>query len=156
MKKHLIRFASVAALAAGMAIAQTAPPAQAQPPAAHHPIRRTMHLRMMQQLNLTPAQRDQAKAIFQQARQTTQPYTQQLRQNREAMAAAVKANDGAKIRQLAAERGRLMGQVMAVRSEATARFYSDLTPAQRTKADQIHQRIAHRIQSRRMQTRTNG
>jgi len=109
----------------------------------------------MNELNLSPEQRAQAKAIFQQARQTAQPFTQQLRENREAMAMAVKSNDEAKIRQLATERGRLMGQVMAIRSGAAAKFYAHLTPVQRVKADQMHQRFERRWQQRTGE-RTNG
>ncbi len=110
---------------------------------------------MMQALNLTPAQREQAKSIFQQARQSAQPFTQQLRQNRDAMALAVEANDAAKIQQLATQRGHLEGQVLAIRSQATARFYANLTPEQRAKADQLHQRFERRIEQRTGQ-RTNG
>jgi len=163
--KKLIQFGGVAAIAAGMAIAQTATPAPAQPPAqsatpakpgvAHRQYRQEFRQRMMNELNLTPEQRTQAKAIFQQARQTAQPFTQELRQNREAMELAVKSNDQAKIRQLATERGRLMGQVMAIRSEAAAKFYTHLTPAQRAKADQLHQRLERRWQQRTGE-RTNG
>lgn len=161
MKKTLIRLGSVAALAAGMAFAQAPaqPPAQSQTPAkpgeVRQPFHQRMHQRMMQSLNLTPMQRDQAKSIFQQARQTAQPYRQQLRQNREAMALAVKTNDTAKIQKLAAEQGRLEGQVMALRSEAAAKFYATLTPAQRAAADQMHQRFERRMQERK-NSRTNG
>ena len=160
MKTTLIRWGSVAALAAGMAFAQAPAPAQPQAntpakPGVHQPFRQRMHQRMMQQLNLTPAQRDQAKSIFQQARQTAEPYRRQLRENREAMAIAVKANDGARIQKLAAERGRLEGQVMAIRSEAAAKFYATLTPAQRATADQMHQRFEHRMEQRK-NSRTNG
>ncbi|HTX36028.1 MAG TPA: Spy/CpxP family protein refolding chaperone [Bryobacteraceae bacterium] len=165
MKKNLIRFGSVAALAAGMAFAQAQAPAApaapnaqttpAKPGAAHRQFRQHMRQRMMDQLNLTPVQRDRAKIIFQQARQNAQPFAQQLRQNRQAMTLAVKADDAARIRQLAMERGRLTGQVMAIRSEAAAKFYANLTPAQRAKADQIHQRFEQRWQQH-MGPRTNG
>lgn len=171
MKKNLIRFGSVAALAAGLALAQTpastqsqpaAQPSQstpAKPGAVHRPYRQWARQRMMQQLNLTPTERDHAKVIFQQARQSAQPFTRQLRQNHQAMALAVKADDDARIRQLAAEQGHLVGQVMAIRSEAAARFYATLTPAQKAKADQIHQTMEQRWRERtgqRTGERTNG
>jgi Spy/CpxP family protein refolding chaperone len=169
MKRNLIRLGGMAVLAAGMAIAQTSAPAPASPPAqssqsatpakpgiGEHDYRGQLSQRMMDQLNLTPDQRAKAKVIFDKARQSAQSYTQQLRTNREAMAAAVKANDSAKIRQLASERGRLTGEVTAIRSEASAKFYSSLTPAQRAKADQIHQQRQQRMQERRTAEKTNG
>jgi Spy/CpxP family protein refolding chaperone len=169
-KRNLIRFGSAALLAAGMAFAQTqmqtpaqpAPNAQttpAKPGYGHGQFRQRMHQRMMDQLNLSPVQRDQAKAIFQTARQTAHPIAMQLRENHAALNVAVKTDDSARIRQLSAEQGRLIGQVMAIRSEAAARFYSELTPAQRTKADQIHQQIEQRWQQHmgpRTGTGTNG
>jgi Spy/CpxP family protein refolding chaperone len=156
MKSNLTRFAAVAALAAGMSFAQQATPAPqpapAKPMAGMHARIRN---RMMQNLNLTDAQKQQAKAIFQQARQTAQPIRQQLQQNREAMAAAVKANDTARIQSLATTQGTLRGQVMAIRAQALAKFYSGLTPDQRAKADQMHQQFRQRLEQRRAQ-RTNG
>ena len=156
MQKNFIRFGGAAVLAAGLAFAQTQaapstaprPNAQANHGTAHRNFRQNMRQRMMAELNLTPAQRDQAKSIFQQARQTAQPYRQQLKNNRESLAMAVKTDDNAKIHQLSAERGRLEGQVLAVRSEAMARFYNTLTPAQKAKADQMHQRFVERMQQR--------
>jgi len=105
--------------------------------------------RIMQALNLTDAQKQQARAIFQGAKANAQPIRQQLQQNREAFAAAVKANDTAQIQALAVQRGTLMGQVAAIRGQSMAKFYSTLTPDQRTKADQIRERIQQRIQQRR-------
>ena len=45
----------------------------------------------MQALNLTDAQKQQAKEIFAKSRQAAVPLRQELRANREAMAQAVKA-----------------------------------------------------------------
>ena len=144
-----------------MIFAQASAPAQtqiAQPnqtrPATNH---RAMARRpMFQALNLTPAQKQQAKAIFQEARQTTQPVRDQLRRNRQTMAAAVKADNRAQIDQLSAERGKLMGQLTTTRTEAMARFYHELTPQQRAKADQIHQRFEARMQERMRHHRSLG
>src|SRR4051794_1176661 len=109
MKQHLAKLATVAALAAGMAMAQ-APAAPADPahPRADRPWaarRGALRQRMAQALNLNDAQKDQAKAIFQQAKQNAQPLALQLKQSREALAAAVKANDVAQIHSLAAQQG---------------------------------------------------
>ena len=57
------------------------------------------------QLNLTPAQQTQTKAIFQDARQSAQPVRQQLKQTRQSLRAAVQANNTAQIQQLAGTEG---------------------------------------------------
>ena len=148
MKQQLVKFATVAALAAGMAFAQT--PAPAQPQAGGmHARRGAMHHRMMQALNLTDAQKQQAKSIFQQAKQSAQPLREQMKQNRTALSAAVKANDVAQIHSLSAQQGTLRGQMLGIRLEAMAKFYQTLTPEQKAKADQIQQRIQTRMQQRK-------
>jgi Spy/CpxP family protein refolding chaperone len=151
MKTYLTRFAAVAALAAGMAFAQA--PAPAAPPpvpatTAKSP-RAVLRHRMLKALNLTAAQKQQAKAIFQQTKQNVQPVAQQARQNREALAAAVKANDTAQIHNLSAQQGSLEGQVLAMRSESMAKFYATLTPDQRAKAEQIQQKMQQLKQQRK-------
>ena len=70
---------------------------------------------------------------------------QQLKQNHEALAAAVKANNTAQIESLASQQGALRGQLIAARSEAMAKFYGNLTPEQRNKAERIRERIKQRI-----------
>jgi Spy/CpxP family protein refolding chaperone len=161
MKRQLTRLAAVGAVAAGMIFAQAPAPAQAptaQPnqnrTATNH--RAIARRHMFQALNLTPAQKQSAKAIFQQAREAARPVRDQLRQNREAMTAAVKADNKGQIEQLSAERGKLMGQLTTARTEAMASFYHELTPQQRAKADQIHQRLEARIQERVRRHRAFG
>ncbi len=154
MKKHVLKLATVAALAAGMVLAQT--PAPAPQPGRGMAgmgmrgmgMRGMIHQRMMQNLNLTDAQKEQAKAIFQEARQNAQPIREQLQQNRQALAAAVKANDTSQIQSLSAQQGNLRGQLLTIQSEARAKFYNTLTPDQKTKADQMRQRIRQRMQQR--------
>lgn len=159
MKNNLFRLATVAAMAAGMSFAQAPANApQQQPPAAHRMARRgRFHQRMMQALNLTDAQKQEAKTIFHQARETSKPVRQELRQNREALAAAVKADDTARIHELSAKRANLEARMIEVRSDAMAKFYTKLTPEQRAKAEQIHQQMKARWQQRRAErTRTNS
>jgi len=55
------------------------------------------------------AQEEQAKSIFQQAQQAAQPARQQLKQNRELLPAAVKANDTARIPRLSLGEDTLRG-----------------------------------------------
>jgi Spy/CpxP family protein refolding chaperone len=78
------------------------------------------------------------KAIFQQARQTAKPVRDQLQQNREALQAAVTSGKtDAEIQQLATQQGILRGQIIAVRSQAWAKFYSLLTPEQRAQVKPV-------------------
>jgi len=152
MKRNYVRFATIAAMGAGMAFAQApAAPAPAQPKAGFHAMmqqRGMMRQRWMQELNLSPDQKDKAKAIFDQARETNRPVRQEMRQNRESLEAAVKAGDQAKMRQLSTEQGRLMGKMIATRSEAMSKFYTILTPDQRAKADQLRKQFRERMKER--------
>jgi periplasmic protein CpxP/Spy len=154
MKQNLMKFAVIAALAAGMAFAQTTSPASAQPQTktrnkALAKPRGAMRHRLVKALGLTDAQKQQAKTIFQQAKQNAQPLRQELKQNRQSMAAAVKANDATQIRQLATQQGNVRGQLVAARTEAMAKFYATLTPDQRTKADKVQQKIRQRLGQRK-------
>ena len=144
MKRNLITLAAIAAFAAGMGFAQTTDPAQPQAGAAGKP-RATLRHRMLQALDLTDAQKQQAKTIFQQARQNAQPLRQELKQNRQSLAAAAKANDTAQIHQLTTQQGNAMGRLADTRTQAMAKFYATLTPEQRAKADSIRQRTQQRL-----------
>jgi Spy/CpxP family protein refolding chaperone len=111
---------------------------------------------MMQALNLTPAQKQQATTIFGDARQTAEPIRQEMRQNRAALSAAVKANNTSQIEQLSAHQGELQGKVLAIRSEAMAKFYTILTPEQRTQSDQMQSRMRQRMEERRREAESEG
>lgn len=148
MKRNLIRFGTVAAMAAGMAFAQ-APAKAPQPPTGHFmEQRRNFNERMMQELNLSDTQKQEAKAIFQKAREDAKPVREELKANREGLYAAIKANDTAKIHSLSAKQGSLMAKVIEIRSNARAQFYAKLTPEQRVKADQMHQQMMEKWQQR--------
>jgi Spy/CpxP family protein refolding chaperone len=149
MKWHLFQFAAVTALAAGMALAQ-APATGTQPDPQKAPFTHPLfgHAQMMQGLNLATAQKQQAKTIFGDARQKAEPIRQEMRQNREALYAAVKANNTSQIERLSSHQGELQGKALAIRSEARAKFYAILTPEQRTKADQMHQQMQSRMRQR--------
>ena len=152
MNRHVTRLSVVAALAAGMVIAQ-APSTTTQPAGGKAAVRR----RIAQALNLTDAQKQQAQAIIQQTRQTVQPLRQQAKQNRQALMAAIQAGKGeVEIHQLALTQGNLAGQLVAARMEALAKFYSTLTPEQRAKADLMRQRVRQMIKNRIQQRRSQG
>lgn len=144
MKNTLVRFVGMAALASGMLFAQApAPPAQPQSPAQRRQqFRGRMFDRIAAQLNLTDDQKQQAHSILQSARESAQPIAQQLKQNRLALHDAIKAGKpDADIDQLAATTGNLMGQATAIRTKAFAKVYALLTPEQRTRADQLADRV---------------
>jgi Spy/CpxP family protein refolding chaperone len=85
-------------------------------------------------LNLTDAQKEQARAIFSQSREASKPLFDQIRQNRQALAAAVKAGaPDAEIDKLASNLGPLMAQQSAIRAKAFAKFYATLTQDQKDK-----------------------
>ena len=156
MKSQLIKIATAGALATGMMFAQTPTPrpnfASKTATTSVNPGRGKWahdHLqRMAQKLNLTDAQRQQAKSIFQAARQEATPLRQQFKQNREALAAAVKADNTSDIQRLAKVQGELSGKMAVIRSEAAAKFYSTLTPEQRATADQMRQQFRERMHNR--------
>jgi Spy/CpxP family protein refolding chaperone len=91
------------------------------------------------QLNLTPAQQTQAKSIFQEARQSSQPVRQQLKQTRQSLHAAIQANDTAQIQQLSSTEGGEVAQLAAIRGTAMAKVYQILTPGQQQKLASLRQ-----------------
>ena len=93
----------------------------------------------MSELNLTDAQKTQAKSVFQGARQSAEPVRQQLMETRKSLRAAIKANDTAQIQQLSATEGKEIGQLTAIRGSAFAKVYQTLTPEQKQKADALEQ-----------------
>ena len=147
MKRTFVKLATVAALATGMVFAQASPSTSPSPKAQtgnHQGVRRH-RARMAQALNLTDAQKAQAKAIFQQAREASKPIRAQLKENRQALMQAAKAGKSeADLQRLATVQGKLRGQMVAIRTEAFAKFYSTLTPEQRTKTDQMQQQFHQR------------
>ncbi len=149
------RFAKITALgclAAGLAFAQAARPGRA----AARPVRAALRQaaagairqRMLQNLNLTADQKAQAKSIMQQARTQAQPMRTQLQDTRKTLATAVKSDPG-QITNLSAKAGQIQGQLLAIREQATAQIYALLTPDQKTRFDQMEQRLRQRIEKRR-------
>ena len=147
MKRNILSFAGAALLATGMIYAQATP--GATPGSQHRPFMARRAAHMASQLGLTDAQKDQAKALFAQARQSAQPLRAQLHENRQALAAAVKAGNDADIQRLSQTAGTLQGQLTAIRTEAMAKFYASLTPEQKAKAEQLRQERRARWQQHR-------
>jgi len=145
MKHPLLNIAGVAALAAGMAFGQT-PPADAGHGAGHG----AMMERLNANLNLTDAQKQQAQSIFSASRQAAQPVRDQIKQTRQALAAAVKSGaSDADIDKLSSSLGPLLAQETAIRTKAFAKFYGTLTPDQQGKLDDHFNRMMNGMGGRR-------
>ena len=90
-------------------------------------------------LTLTPAQVEQATAIF-----TTEATSQMTahgseRTAHQALEAAIKANDTATIQATATTLGQMTGEMMAARALAQAQFYAILIGDQKTKYAELEQ-----------------
>jgi Spy/CpxP family protein refolding chaperone len=92
---------------------------------------------MLQSLDLTTAQKQQAKSIFQNTHRQVQPLAQQLTQDRQSLRAAIQAGDTGQIQQLSTAMGTLKGQMLGSRSAGMAQLYALLTPDQKAKASQL-------------------
>jgi len=119
--KSLLIFAAAATLGTGTLLAQ-------------HKLGR--HGRMGAALGLTDAQKSQAKTIFQNSHQTSKPVADQLRQDRQALQAAIQAGKSdQELQQLAAAEGADVGKLAGIRASAAAKFRAILTPDQQQKLD---------------------
>ena len=125
--KKMGAWMAVAALGATSLFAQT-------PPTARHFQRQGRFGAVMAAaLNLTDAQKSQMKSIFEEARQSSQPVRQQLKQTRQSLQAAIQAGNSDQIQQLSATEGTEMGQLTAIRASAHAKMFKMLTPEQQQK-----------------------
>lgn len=125
-------------LIAAVAIVATPVIAQRQgwTPFQHDPARMLDHVSLM--LDLTDAQKQTAKTLFESARSQAEPVIAQLKQGHEEISAAVKSNNTAALDTLSARQGALIGQVIAIHTKTFGQFYTQLTPAQKEKAEKIH------------------
>jgi Spy/CpxP family protein refolding chaperone len=139
MKNTWLRFLAVPAIAGGMLLAAVPEVSQQPNPAAEQRAQRLQKRgdRIARSLNLSDAQKAQFTADWQASRASARPIHSQLHQLRQEMFQAVRANDTAAIAQLSAKEGALEGRMSAMRHEAFAKIYSQLTPDQRAKADQL-------------------
>lgn len=89
-------------------------------------------------LDLTAAQKDQAKAIFSEAREQSKGLREQVRAGRAAVEEAARAGKpDAELERLAAEQGALAGQMAAIHAKSMAKFWTILTPEQKVKAEEL-------------------
>jgi Spy/CpxP family protein refolding chaperone len=128
MKKTLFTVPASLVLAAGLMLGQTAGSGDTQKSGRFGQHRGGM----FSSLNLSDAQKEQAKSIFSSSRESTRALEQQLRDARQALNTAAKngASD-VQIDQLAAAIGPLSAQAAAAHAKAFAKFYAILTPEQK-------------------------
>jgi protein CpxP len=134
MKKTLITLPVSALIAAGLMLGQSNPDTTT-PQRQHRFENGSGEHRdgMFQSLNLSDAQKEQAKSIFSSARQSNQALEQQMHDARKALNDAAKSGaSDAQIDQLAAKVGPLSAQLAAAQAKTFAKFYTILTPEQRT------------------------
>lgn len=111
---------------------------QSQPARSHlRMIGGPMVERLTHRFNLTPDQQTQARTIFQQARQQTESLNPKLREERQALSAAIKNGNEAQIDQITRQDAQLNSRARAIHAKAMAKFYSILTPDQKAKFDQV-------------------
>jgi Spy/CpxP family protein refolding chaperone len=143
---NLLSLLTIGALAISTAGAQTSATPQTQTAQSDQSSQMKSHRRAMggprverlaRQLNLTVDQQSQARTIFADARTQRQALAPQLRTQHQAMAAAIKSNNQAQIDQLAQQNAQLTASARAIRAKAMAKFYTTLTPDQKTKFDSL-------------------
>src|SRR5437879_4904422 len=113
IKKKVLSVFAAGVLAAGMIFAA------GQGPGGRHGMMGGKRLDFMATaLDLTDAQQQTAKAIFDQAKTSAQRIRDQQKQNHQAMSAAIKAGKSeAELTQLATQQGALMGQLAAIHAK---------------------------------------
>jgi Spy/CpxP family protein refolding chaperone len=136
--------------AAGTLVLATGAFAAAEQAREHRAHNRGGHFleRAATQLELTDSQKQFAQSVFKENREAARPLMQQLRQGREQMAAAVKANNDAEITRIANQQAQLTAQLHALQAKALAKFYAQLTPEQKAKADSMYSKLQNRFGSR--------
>ena len=129
MTHGLLKVVGITALAAGIAFSQNGPGGQR----GQHG-RGEMFGRMGADLNLTDTQKQQMRSIFMSSHQAAQTVDDQIKQNRDALAAAVKSGaPETEIDRLSASLGPLMAQSTSIHTKAFAKFYATLTQEQKDK-----------------------
>lgn len=113
-----------------------------------------MVARLTGQLKLTPDQQNQARSIFADARKQAQSLAPKLRDERQAMSAAIKSDNLTQIDQIARQDAQLNSQARAIHAKAMAKFYSTLTPDQKAKFDSV--RSSNRVNARGRASATKG
>jgi len=107
--------------------------------------------RIARRLDLTDAQQAKVESILEAERQNVAPLFAQAAKNRQQLHEAT-ANgkfDEAQVRTIAAQQGQTMTELIVARERVKSKIYNDvLTPEQRTKADELMQRMEGHFRDR--------
>jgi len=141
MKKKILVFAGIAALVIGATVFALAQhPGMGEKMRGHGPGDMVEHI--SRELNLTDAQKDQVKALFEAQHATEEERHTKLEDLRKQIDAAT-ANgqfDENAVRNLANQQSQLMADEMVDHLRLHSKIYGLLTAEQRTKADQMMKR----------------
>jgi periplasmic protein CpxP/Spy len=156
ISKRWIQFGGAAVLSAALGIGALLAQGGGAGNGFHHP-RGAWMMRLANQLDLSEAQKAQAKTIFQDARKQNEPLAAQLKQIHQNAEAAVKAGKSeAELRQIAAGASPLVGQLAGNHLVAQSRFYQILTDAQRAKLDELRSQMKSRFENRHSRHNTES
>jgi Spy/CpxP family protein refolding chaperone len=147
MKRNLMTLAATVALSAGAAFSAQADNVQAPRSEA-----RRMHHgggRLAKQLNLSDAQKEQAKAIREKHRAANESLRTDLRQLNDQVRAAREAKNIAEAQRLAALREPLLAKAQEAWQAERAELKSVLTAEQQTKLDELRKSRQGKRQMRR-------
>jgi protein CpxP len=122
-------------------MAQQAQPNQTQPTvprgAENRHGRNFGYERLSRELNLTADQKEQVRSIFMNARSHREALAPKLREEREALKAAVKSGNDREIDRIVQQNAQVNAEAEALHVKTMARVYAILTPDQKTKFDQL-------------------
>jgi protein CpxP len=97
-------------------------------------------------LDLTDAQKEQAKAIFEETRKANETYREQLRSLRAEEREAIKAGKSEnELRNLAQRSANVTADMHANRLVAQSKFWQILTPEQRAKLEERGEKMRERM-----------
>jgi Spy/CpxP family protein refolding chaperone len=146
MKKRYLIMISLATMVMGTAVY-----AVVRHERANRPIINRIVNRITRQLDLTDAQQTQVKSILEAERARVGPLLAEAARNRQQLHESTASGkfDEAQVRSLAARQAQTMTEMMVEKERVKARIYNEvLTAEQRTKADQLIERMHARFHSR--------
>jgi Spy/CpxP family protein refolding chaperone len=92
---------------------------------------------LAKELSLTPDQQTKVRAIFADTHQRAEALQPKIREERDALKAAVKAGNDREIDRILQQNSQLNADFEAMHVKAMAKVYAMLTPDQKTKFDQL-------------------
>ena len=144
MKKMMLIVLAAAAIVAGSVLiarggAAVQGPPHGRGPGGHGPGLGLLNPRLMDELDLTDAQREQIRTLVDAHRTAVEPLHDQLKSNRDAInEASLAANfDEARVRALAASAQTIHTDLVVAEARLTSQIYALLTPEQRTELGQL-------------------